>query len=526
MGGNGRSRPETEGRVFNPSPHHIEACRKLRILVVGDVMLDHYLRGTIERTSPEAPVGVLSVESEDYLLGGAGNVARNLAAMGARVELAGVAGADANRQILLELLEKANVRHKGLLVDNDRPTIVKTRAVAQGQQVLRIDHELRIPLSPALETRLLKRIVTLVGSCDGVLVSDYGKGVVTSRVLRGLVATCRKHKRPIIADPKGLDYRRYRGIDILTPNQKEAQTASGVEITDDSSLVRAGAALNRYVGGKGICITRGAKGVAVIPLRGRPLFIPPHPREVYDVTGAGDTFVSHLALGIFQGLRIGEAAAWANLAAGIVVERLGVAVVTPRELLGELHGDRQWSKYCTIEELRPIVRALRAARKKIVFTNGCFDLLHVGHIRLLESARALGDCLIVALNSDASVRAVKGPPRPLLPENERVALLAALHSVDYILVFDSRSPEALIRAIRPDVLVKGGNLEPEEVVGRRIVESYGGTVHLAPMFGDRSITQFLTRLSSSEAALGSRRTSKLSAKPGRVRPRGARRRRS
>ncbi len=480
--------------MFAPSIQHLEACKRLRVLVVGDVMLDHYLRGTVERTSPEAPVGVLSVESEEYILGGGGNVARNLAAMGAKVELAGVIGEDAARSTFENLVREAGIGRSGIVVVKGRPTTLKTRAVAQGQQVLRIDREHKTPLRPGVEDLLLDRIQKLVEKCDGVVLSDYGKGVLTPRVLQSLSAWCREQKKTLIADPKGLEYRRYRGIDILTPNLKETQAASGIQITDDASLERAAAELNRQVCGKAVCITLGARGVHVFPRRGKSVLIPAHPREVYDVTGAGDTFVAHLALGCFQGLKVAEAAAWANLAAGIIVERLGASVVTPRELVGEVHGDRRWAKHCTLKELELVVRSHRNAGQKVIFTNGCFDLLHVGHIRLLESARALGDCLVVAINSDKSVRALKGPPRPLLPESERVALLAALDCVDRIVVFDDPSPESLLRAIQPDILVKGGNLEPDEVVGRSIVEGYGGEVRILPLFGDRSVSQFLSRL--------------------------------
>lgn len=480
--------------MFTPSPLHIETCKTLRILVVGDVMLDHYLRGNIERTSPEAPVGVLNVESEEYILGGAANVARNLSAMGASVELCGAVGSDANRRILTALLKKAKIGHKRLLVTHDRPTTLKTRAVAQGQQMLRIDRERKTPLAPAAEEALLQGLREEIGRVDGVIVSDYGKGVLTPGVLRGIASMCGKAGKPVVCDPKGLEYGRYRGFDVVKPNLKEAEAASGIPIHDEASLFKAAAELNRQIGGKAVCITRGGQGVTVFPRRGAPMSIPPIPREVYDVTGAGDTFISHLALGMFQGLKLGDAAAWANLAAGIVVERLGVAVVTPGELISEIHGDRRWAKFRAAAELVSIVRSLQESGRKVVFTNGCFDLLHVGHIRLLESARRLGDCLVVAINSDASVRKVKGPPRPLLPEGERVALLAALDSVDYLVVFDETSPERLLRALRPDILVKGGNLDADEVVGRGIVEGYGGEVRLIPAFGDRSVSGFLGRL--------------------------------
>lgn len=486
--------------MFNPTSRHLEACNRLRILVVGDVMLDHYLRGTVERTSPEAPVPVLRVEAEDYILGGAANVAHNLAVMGARVDLAGIIGNDANGPILKQLLDKAGIGSSLLAVDKARPTTLKTRALAQGQQILRIDREVAHPVSGSVEGRFLASLKQVVHRYDGVLFSDYGKGVLTPVLLSALIGECRRLDKPTTADPKGLQYRRYRGIDYLTPNQKETQAASGIEIVDEKSLRRAVMQLHRQVLGKAICVTRGAQGVAVFPCRGRAVHIPAHPREVYDVTGAGDTFIAHLSLGLFQGLELAQAAAWGNLAAGIVVGRLGVAVVSPGELLSEAAGDRGWVKHRTLDELEPIVRSLRAAGKRVVFTNGCFDLLHVGHLRLLESARALGDCLIVAINSDESVRAVKGRPRPLLPENERAAILASLDCVDYVTVFRERSPERLLRVLKPDVLAKGGNLEPEEVVGREIVQNYGGAIQLLPLFGERSVSGLLEQWGASKSA--------------------------
>jgi len=472
------------------------------VLVAGDVMLDHYLRGTVERTSPEAPVPILRVRSEEYILGGAGNVAANLAAMGARVTLAGLIGGDAGGPRLLDLMKRAGIHSRGIVSDPARPTTLKTRTLAQGQQILRIDREESGAPGANIEEKLLKRLNELLAECDGVVVSDYGKGVLSPRVLRTIIETCQKRGIPVVADPKGLDYSRYRGIDILTPNVKEAQAASGVAIADEASLARAAAVLNRQVQGKGMCITRGADGVAVFPRRGGPIFLPAYPREVFDVTGAGDTFIAHFALAYFQGLSIGDAAAWGNLAAGIVVGRLGVAIITPGELLGHGAGEGHLAKIRGADDLEPVLRALQAADRRVVFTNGCFDLLHVGHIHFLASARALGDCLVVAINSDESVRAVKGPPRPLLPEDERAALLASLHSVDFVVIFSERSPEQLIQRLRPDVLVKGGNFEPEEVVGRRIVEENGGQVRVLPLFGDHSVTGLLEQWAGAAGKLG------------------------
>jgi len=513
----------TPAGMFTPTLRHLEACRRLRALVIGDLMLDHYLRGVVERTSPEAPVPVLCVKDDAWIAGGAGNVAANLAAMGARVEMAGVVGADDNAPRALALLETAGNRTGGVVRDPSRPTTLKTRALAQGQQILRIDREDSRPVSEPVARQLLRRARRALDRVDGVVISDYAKGTLGAETLSALIRMCREAGKPVIGDPKGLDYRRYAGVDCLTPNEKEAQAASGVAITDEASLRRAAAALNRQVGGRAICVTRGAQGVAVFPRRGEAVFLPALAREVYDVTGAGDTFTAHLALGFFQGLSLAEAAAWGNLAAGIVVGKLGAATVSPGELLGHAAGERHLAKLHTAAELEPILASLRAAGRRVVFTNGCFDLLHVGHIQFLETARSLGDCLVVAINSDESVRRVKGAPRPLLPEAERAALLASLNFVDYVVVFGESSPEPLLRRLRPDVLVKGGGLRPEEVVGREIVEAAGGEARVLPMFGDRSVSQLLDQwakaLGGGAAKSRAARTKSAPARPSARRPR-------
>jgi D-beta-D-heptose 7-phosphate kinase/D-beta-D-heptose 1-phosphate adenosyltransferase len=477
--------------MFLPSETHFDACSRMTVLVIGDVMLDHYLRGAVERVSPEAPVPVFRVDSEDHILGGAANVAANLAAMGATVYLAGVVGDDLIAATLTDLLTRAHIESSCLVTDRDRPTTLKTRAIATGQQVLRIDRERTRSIAAATESALLSRVREVLPRCDGVIVSDYGKGVLTSKVLSSVIEECHRKKKKVIGDPKGLEYRRYAGIDALTPNVKEAQAASGVAISDDASVTRAAAELNEAVRGKAILITRGAEGVAVFPRGHKPTFLPAIPREVFDVTGAGDTFISHFGLGYFQGLTMPEAASWANRAAGIVVGRVGVAVVRPSELAADIQGDSRRAKWRPLAELEPIVRSLRAAGRRIVLTNGCFDLLHVGHIQFLESARALGDCLIVAINSDESVRELRGAPRPLLPQNERAALLASLRSVDYVVIFDQLTPEKLLQALRPDVLVKGGGTSESEIVGHDFVKSYGGTIRMLPAFGRMTVAQLI-----------------------------------
>jgi D-beta-D-heptose 7-phosphate kinase/D-beta-D-heptose 1-phosphate adenosyltransferase len=481
----------------------LKRYQNLHILVMGDIILDRYIWGSVERTSPEAPVPIVRVESESWILGGAANVAHNLVSMGAKVSLFGVIGEDDNAAKLKQLLDEIGIKRQAVVADASRPTILKTRVLAQGQQMIRVDREKEDLMSGDVRQRLLAQFKKAVKKVDGVVLSDYSKGLLTADFLTKIISAARAARCPTVCDPKGLDFAKYRGVDVLTPNLKEAQSATRIAIKDDASLRKAGFTLLRDLRSKAIAITRGAEGVTVFYDGSKTKQISAHRREVFDVTGAGDTFISHLALALFagsprtrsrgalSGAPIVEAAELANCAAAIAVTKLGVATITPGELLAFIHEETAAVKRKSLPELQRIVLALRNRGKKIVFTNGCFDLLHIGHIEFLQQARRLGDCLIVGLNSDGSVRKLKGPPRPILNEDERADILSALHCVDFVIVFYEDTPELLLRTLRPDVLVKGKNVPAHEVVGNQIVRSYGGEVKRLPLFRNVSTSQLL-----------------------------------
>lgn len=464
------------------------------VLVAGDVILDRYVWGDVERTSPEAPVPVVRWRSHSTNLGGASNVVANLYALGGKPELVGLIGVDEAGLELLEALDELGVGRRGLVIDNERPTTIKTRIMSQGQQLLRLDREDDGALGESLSRKLIQRFKKLLGSVAVVILSDYDKGVLAPKLCAEMIEAARAAGKPVIIDPKGVDYRKYRGADVITPNQKEAQAASGIKIDGEPALVQAAAALHRAIKGRAVVITRGAQGVSVFENKKPATHIPAQARAVYDVTGAGDTFIATLGLALAAGASVAEAARLGNAAGSIVVGKLGAATADPAELLAAVRpGHAAW-KLRSAEQLVNEMVALRAAGKRIVFTNGCFDLFHIGHLKFLERARALGDVLIVAINSDAGVRRLKKPPRPILGEEERAALLGSLDAVDFIVVFDDDTPERLLERIRPDILVKGKVPGVSGVVGRSIVETYGGRVEVLPLMGAVTTDQMLEKI--------------------------------
>ncbi len=476
----------------------VDEFPRRRVLLIGDAILDHYIIGRVSRTSPEAPVPILNVEHDQWLPGGAANVARNLAAQGARVTFVAVCGKDESGDRLLELLkQEPNIRLK-FQRDATRPTTLKTRCVAQGQQMMRVDREIPGPPDPAMEKKILASIERALGQVDGIILSDYGKGLLTPDNIRAIAAMAAEKGLEIIVDPKGNDYRRYEGVTLITPNKKEAQEASGVTIRDEATCAEAARVLQSRIKGKAICITLGSGGVAIFPKRGNPTMMAARAREVYDVTGAGDTFLAMLALSRFSGSTFPQAAEIGNVAAGIVVGRSGVATISHAELRREFAGERGNEKFVGEQELLEIRRSYERAGRRVVFTNGCFDILNIHHIRLFEQARALGDVLIVALNSDESVRKLKGEPRPLLSASERVDLISSLPYVDYVVVFDGDTPCELLKTLKPNFLVKG-DITPN-VVGREIVESYGGKVLLLDTGLGPSTDDVIQRAASGGAA--------------------------
>ncbi len=461
------------------------------VLIVGDLILDHYLWGDVERTTPEAPVPIVRHERDSWGLGGAANVAQNVAALGGKALPVGVVGGDEEGERLKSKLRAAGISAGGAIKVPGRPTTLKTRVMSMGQQLLRIDREDVSPLPPEIVDKLIAAIRRSAKRCGAMLLSDYAKGVLGPKVIAAAIQAGRDRGIPVLVDPKGHDYLKYRGADLLTPNLREASLAVGAPITDEEELRRAGRKLIKLCGLKALTITLGPEGMAVIRPRGKVIRIPARAREVFDVTGAGDTSIATLTLGLAAGLGLDDAATLANHAGGIVVGKLGVATVSPVELKTALAGGDVPHKIRSIEELKGILANQQTNGRKVVFTNGCFDLLHPGHIQFLHEARRLGDMLVVGLNTDRSVRALEGPRRPILPQNERAAILSALEVVDYIVFFNDLTPEPLLRELRPDVLVKGRNIPRDKVVGRNIVESYGGKVRRLPIMRSSSVADLV-----------------------------------
>ena len=466
------------------------------LLVIGDLMIDEYVWGEVERISPEAPVQVVAVKNQEYTLGGSGNVVNNLMALGARVSVLGVTGTGSDGKLLLNQLNSLGAAIRGVIQEPGRHTTKKTRVIAEHQQMLRIDRETKKEISPRTYKTLIKHAETIIPEVDVILISDYGKGLVTRSLIKKLILIAKKHKKITIADPKGLDFTKYAGVNLLTPNKKEATAASGLEISDPNLLAQAGEILLDKSGIEKLLITCGKDGMVLFEKDRKPFKMGTKAREVYDVSGAGDTVIAVLGLGIAAGLSFKKAVSLANTAAGIVVGKVGTATVSPQELLQAINGiaGEAVSKRKTLKELSELRRKLQKNRKRIVLTNGCFDLLHVGHIKLFSASKNLGDVLIVAIDDDDSVRRLKGPDRPVISATERVRILSALDSVDYMVVFDSRDLDKVIAGIRPDVLTKGSNYESEEVMGRDLVENYGGRVELIPITEKISSTQIINTI--------------------------------
>ena len=469
--------------------------KPVSVLVVGDVMCDTYLSGHVSRISPEAPVPVFESTEKRHVLGGAANVAANLRALGCRVRLMGVTGDDDAGRYLREQVRAQGMADDLLMRDAGRPTTEKTRLIARRQQLVRLDRESRLPLPPELIARALSSVEPVLADVDGLVCSDYDKGVCTPDLLVPLFAMARRANLPIFVDPKARDFARYRGATVLTPNLAEVRQATDGLPEGERCLADAAGSLLRRSEAQALLVTRGEAGMSLFHPPEAPRHIPAHTRDVYDVTGAGDTVIAAFAAAAIHGMPYAEAARWANVAAGIVVGKAGTAVVHPEELEAREARDAPWQgKVRTRDELARALRQHRLRNERIVFTNGCFDLLHGGHVHYLQQARALGDCLVVAVNDDASVRRLKGEDRPLRPQDERARMLAALACVDFVVPFSEDTPLALIKALAPDVLTKGGDYTLDTVVGREEVEAAGGSVHLIPYLEGLSTTAFLDAL--------------------------------
>jgi len=467
-----------------------------RILVVGDLILDEYVWGGVTRISPEAPVPILETRSETLSLGGAANVANNLVALGCEVFLVGAIGQDERGDRLLGLIENRGIETGGIFRFVHRPTTSKIRIVAHNQQILRIDKEDNRPITEKTEKKIVEFIKQILPSVEGVICSDYQKGILTPKIIKSVVSGCRKHKKRVIVDPKSSDFSLYQGVSVLTPNLKEVDRSVPIKISNEEDLERAAEYLLSLTRAEALLITRGKDGMSLYRNKEKPVRIATEAKEVFDVTGAGDTVISVFGMCLFVGFSHEEAAWLSNMAAGIVVGKLGTAVVTLEEINEFLREEmlRTSHTVLTLDEIKKVTSLAKSVDKTVVFTNGCFDIIHGGHIEFLQKARALGDLLVVGLNSDASVKRIKGPSRPIKNQQERANILSALKYIDYITIFDESTPENIIREIRPDILVKGDDYKIDEVVGREIVEGYGARVELIPIVKGLSTTNTLEKI--------------------------------
>ncbi len=464
------------------------------ILVVGDLMIDYYLWGSSNRISPEAPVPVVDIKKETKLLGGAGNVVNNLIALGARVSVASVIGDDEVGKELLLMLKKIGVDSSLVVIEDGRKTTQKGRVIASNQQVIRFDSETKTDILKASEDKLLSLISKEINRFDAILISDYAKGVLTKRVLKEIISTAKRASKMVLIDPKGKDYSKYKGATLITPNKKEATEATGIEIKDEESLKRAGFWLKEKLELDYSIITLSEDGMAIF---GEQMSkIPTVAKEVYDVTGAGDSVLSTIGFILASGGDIKVACKIANAAAAVVVGKLGSATASWDEIIEyerSLHEDTTEYKILDIKSLSKKVQKLKADGKRVVFTNGCFDILHLGHIKYLQKAKSFGDVLIVGVNSDSSVKRLKGDSRPINPEYDRAYLLGALECVDFVTIFDEDTPYNLIKTLQPDILVKGGDYRGKEVVGSDIVKE----VKLVDFIDGKSTTSVINKAKSS-----------------------------
>ena len=458
----------------------------VRILVVGDLMLDQYSFGPTSRISPEAPVPVVRVTETEARAGGAANVAVNLSSLGAVTTVAGIVGKDANATVLRELLESQGVK-TALAESNDRPTITKLRVLSRNQQLLRLDTE---EVYAADDASMVAGVLqNELASNDICILSDYAKGTLGD--VSALIAQCREQGMPVLVDPKDTDFTPYRGGTVLTPNLAEFEAVAGASDANDKLLSRA-ETLRNELELQALVVTLGERGMLVVAADTEAAILPARAREVYDVTGAGDTVIAALAAGVGAGLPILDAAGLANLAAGLVVGKIGVASVTPSELKLALHEHGQGGRgLLARSEAGRVAEEARARGERIVMTNGCFDLLHTGHVSYLQEAKTRGDRLMVAVNTDESVTRLKGKGRPINPLADRMAVLAGLAAVDWVVPFAEETPEQLVAEVLPDVLVKGGDYAPEAVAGGRIVLENGGSVEILNYREGRSTSGIL-----------------------------------
>lgn len=470
---------------------------KQHALIIGDVMLDRYLIGDVGRISPEAPVPIVLVKEQNERAGGAANVAANLSLLGIKAHIIGCVGDDAEATNLQKLMSDMGIDTASVISSTSRPTVAKTRVLGGHQQMIRLDQESQAAYNDEENTQLLNAVqAQLALKPSIVILSDYAKGLLSETICQQIIKQCREQNISVLVDPKGSDYSKYQGATALTPNKKETAEACQTS-TDDADLIDKAAMLKNSLNLEFLTVTRGEEGITLID--NSTHLIPATAQKVFDVSGAGDTVIATLAAGLMSKLPPLESLQLANLAAGVVVGEVGTIPITQSKLIKALakqQGSEQAHKVCDLTQLIQKVESWKNAKQKIVFTNGCFDLLHAGHVTYLEAAKKRGDRLILGLNTDRSVSAIKGPTRPVVNQLDRARVLAALESVDAVILFDEDTPIGLINAIKPNVITKGSDYTAEQVVGGKEVESWGGEIALIDLVAGRSTSAIIEKLNS------------------------------
>lgn len=480
----------------------IEKFSQTRILLIGDIMLDNFVYGTVSRISPEAPIPVVTVNKEKKMLGGAGNVLANLHAMGCQTTIISLVGADIAGHEVMQKVADCGSSIDGLVEDKDRPTILKSRYISQNQQLLRVDREDLKPVSGALQKEILDKAEKLIAGVGVLVLSDYGKGLLSADIIKTLIRLASRHKIPVIVDPKGNDFSIYKGADVITPNRSELSKATNaMPCKTDKEVEQAAQALIRQAGVEAVIATRSEDGISVISKKDKPAHIKTQVREVYDVSGAGDTVVAALAAVMGAGGDLEQAAQVANIAGGIAVSKLGTAIVSHFEIHEAINDQADIGGHLAPimdwEAAKEQIEKWQAKGLKVGFTNGCFDILHYGHVHYLDRARTKCDRLVMGLNHDASVRILKGPDRPINDEIARATVIGALASTDLVVLFGARkkdednTPCALVDYIRPDILMKGGDYTIDQLPEGKVVIAYGGQVEIMPLYEGYSTTSII-----------------------------------
>jgi D-beta-D-heptose 7-phosphate kinase/D-beta-D-heptose 1-phosphate adenosyltransferase len=461
---------------------------KKKIAVVGDFMLDHYFYGEAKRLSPEAPVPVVLVKEEKYLLGGAGNVVRNIRGFGAEIYAFGIIGEDQEGSKIIDLLINEGVSVDNIIQSNSHTTTLKSRIVVDGHQIVRVDKEKLIESSLNLQKLVIDNLSSIIHEVDVLVLSDYGKGMLNDNLLKEIIHLCNSKGVKVLVDPKGKDFTKYQGAYLVTPNKLEAILATGVEIFDIMTIKTALTRLKDILQNESQIITLGSEGIAMLRDEEFSVF-PALSKDVIDVTGAGDTVIASLAFQLALGKNLEESIIFSNKAASIVVQKIGSAVVTLEEIEKLSIKDSFKKVFKNIDDFEEIYNEIRIDRK-VVFTNGCFDILHSGHVKYLKEAKLNGDLLIIGLNSDSSVRSIKGPKRPVNDQVDRAIILSALEFVDYVVIFDEETPVDLLKKLKPDILVKGSDYNVENVVGREFAKN---TI-LIPFVDGKSTSEIIKKI--------------------------------